>query len=517
MDNYMTRGDERWARRLPSVLCERQNTTELSSDIALSDYQPEILRLLRIRATVLPPDTYIGASGVELSGTVEYFILYCGRDGALYSASHTEEYRFSTPCEFPSDMIAEEGIVCDADCVAENPVCRVAGPRKLSVRCRLRSNLRLWGTRLPEENEEGINDGKCERLRGSLESMRCFVGVSEPVLLADEILLDGSENDLRVIGAEGEVFVTDAEAASGSVSCRGEVILRLLCCHESTPQSPVVNLRKIPFATSVITDGVEVNCDCCAHGVCRDIQITVEDGRILCEVGMILTTRAQRNESATYTKDLYSTSVQNENSYRELPYRSAIRCLNGNFSFSTSYPYAELGLRSEQNVLDAVASATVRAVEEEHGRTYLTGVCRCQLLLSVNGELSTEEFEAPFRYETESEGNSISGYDAHANVISCRVRADGERVALDAEIAVSAALWSEGSVKMLSKVSFGETLESGKRNGYTVCYPSAEDTLWSVAKRYHEPTESISARNGLAGAPSADSPESLDGIVYLLV
>ena len=52
---------------------------------------------------------------------------------------------------------------------------------------------------------------------------------------------------------------------------------------------------------------------------------------------------------------------------------------------------------------------------------------------------------------------------------------------------------------------------------YTVCYPSKDDTLWSVAKRYHTPVSLLSAKNTLAPAPAADTPASLAGVRFLMV
>lgn len=516
MDNYTKRNDESFLRRAPAILCERQGVSEMACEVTLSDYQPEIQRLLRVRATVLPPDTYLGAGSAEAFGTVEYSFLYCGTDGALYSAGHSAQYRATHPMEIPTDALTEEGISCDAACFAEEPVCRVTGPRRISVRCRLRSQMRLLGTRLPEEQIEGDDAGERERLSGMVECRRAFVGKSEAILLGDEILCDGDDGDLRVIEASGEVFVTDAEPSVGAVNCRGEVVLRLLCCHEASPTTVSVIGRKIPFQGSVPTDGAEVNCVGCAHGVCKNLRITVEDGRILCEVEILLGAIAQRNESVFYTKDLYSTASECTNVYKEHVFARADACINGNFSFGASFPLAELGIRPEQSVADVMASATVDAVEEEHGHRYLTGQCVCHLLLCENGEWSTAQVKAPFRYEAEA-GEGCTGMEAWTDVISCRVRADGERLSLDAEIAIAAALWGENRFTALAKATFGESLTGADGRGYTVCYPAVGDTLWSVARRYHRPLEALLARNGIPGAPAADSPASLEGISYLLI
>ena len=63
---------------------DRTVITELSEEFSLPDYQPEMKRLLRVRATVLPSDQYVGAGNVECSGRIDYSILYTGNDGALY-------------------------------------------------------------------------------------------------------------------------------------------------------------------------------------------------------------------------------------------------------------------------------------------------------------------------------------------------------------------------------------------------------------------------------------------------
>jgi hypothetical protein len=51
---------------------------------------------------------------------------------------------------------------------------------------------------------------------------------------------------------------------------------------------------------------------------------------------------------------------------------------------------------------------------------------------------------------------------------------------------------------MLDKVEFGGKHEK-RRGVFAVCYPSSEDTLWSVAKRY------AVEQSAIAGDPETDS------------
>lgn len=513
MDNYIKKRDT--DVRMQTVMSDRVVGTELTSDFSLPDYQPEIKRLLRVRVTLSPPDCYVGAGQVELSGEVNYSMLYVGGDGALYAVSQSDEYRFTTPIEMSSEIDVGEGVLCDVDTVADATSGRVLAPRKVSIRCRLRSRVRVLGEGRPETKIQGAPEESLERLCGRVEVGRSFVGVSETVQLGDEILCDAEAGDLRVIDAEGTVFISEATAGSGAVSCRGEVSLRLLTCREGGDALPTVQQRRIPFQESVEVDGAEVNCQATVSGVCKDISVTVEEGRILCDVGVKLTARAQRNETLELIRDIYSTAAEGEVKRREYRTPRALRCINGNVSVGSTMPLSEVGIRSGAELVDLSLIPTVVSVQSENGKTVLTGRARCQAILCEGGEYSTQELELPIRYEFEG-SEQILDYDAALGVISCRGRIDGERIGVDAELSVALCLRGETHFSMLCEANF-DTPVRQKGAVYTVCYPSREDTLWSVGKQYHRSVNALSRMNALANAPAADSPDSLAGVKYLLV
>jgi hypothetical protein len=106
----------------------------------------------------------------------------------------------------------------------------------------------------------------------------------------------------------------------------------------------------------------------------------------------------------------------------------------------------------------------------------------------------------PLKYEcdTPADKYDVSSFDAVADVISCRGRSDGESVNVDSELMLSMSLFGSSDATMLEKVEFGEKHEK-RRGVFAVCYPTREDTLWSVAKRYAvEPS-------AIAGDPESDS------------
>ena len=514
MDNYTREG--RWGIRMQAPISSKTVMSELTGDFSLPDYQPQIKRLLQVRATATPAERYVGVGNAEMTGTVNYSILYAGNDGALYSVSQSEEYRFAVPVELTSEFEIGDGIVCDVETAVETASGRVVSPRKLSLRAKLRSCVRLLGTRIVEEKLDAAPASSLQRLCKTVPCAQSFCGVGEPMTLQDEMLLDAQWSDVRVISADGQVLVTEAIAGSNAISCRGEVYLRLLCCHEAGDASPTAMMRKIPFSQSVAADGCEVNCEAVAHGVCSDLAVTVEDGRILCDVSVRLQARAERNVDVTFTKDLYSTAAEGENRYVEIPIPILLRAVNANFSVNHALSPEEAGIRNGVRILDATLLPGAVTVESANGKYRLLGRCRCQLILSDGDDMSAQEIEVPYRFEVDGSDARVEDFSASVDALACRARIDGDRIFVDGELAVCATLRGEGRLRMLAEAKLGDPTARSS-SAYTVCYPSSGDSLWSVSKRYHRSVEEVSLANDLSGAASADSPESLAGVVYLLV
>ena len=161
MDNYMK---EQHGVRMQGKICDKQVSLDLSTDLSLSDYLPEIKRLLRVRAIASPADKYVGVGSADFSGKVDFCVLYAGNDGALYSVTQTEDYQFSVPVEMTSDFEIGDGVLCDVETVAEMAAGRVSSPRKLSLRCKLRADVHIYGTRVLDEIVDVREEGKTERL-----------------------------------------------------------------------------------------------------------------------------------------------------------------------------------------------------------------------------------------------------------------------------------------------------------------------------------------------------------------
>ena len=534
MNDYTGDTAERKSVQVP--ILNRTVTTELTGDFSLPDYQPEIKRLLRIETNILPPNRFAGTDGVELSGTLDYYVLYMGHDNGIYCAPLSTEYRMTAePNAEERGLMAAVGepLLCICDATADTPVGRVTAPRRLQIRCPIRATVKLYGEYRMQE--DGDQDASLETLPSEASVNRLYWGLGEALTLQDDVILSPAEQEWRVVCAEGMVMMTEATAAMGYIACRGEVTLKLTLCPAETEEDFASNSaegrstlpltvmqRKIPLTASVEAAGVTPACSATAAGFCTDISVEMEDGHAHVEMGVVAEARAQKNESISYVKDLFSTRRESTCRYTTYPAESALKALNGNFTLSDSLPLSEVGMDPAARVADVTATAMPEnlTVDTAKGRCLLTGACTCHLLLLRDGEYTAADITLPFRYEFDGQTDGAidenMDFDGNLSVINCRARMDGERVGIDAEVAVSLRTYRPAPLIALSDVDFGEEV-TRRRGEYVICFPAPTDTVWSVAKRYHAPMAALTAANNLPAGVKADGKESLEGVGYLIV
>lgn len=524
-------------RTVQLALPSRELTTEVTGDFTLPDYQPEIKRLLRIGVNLLPPTPFTEGDRTELTGSMDYYVLYQGQDGGVYCAPLSTEYRLEVKEEGRESLPPMMGApVYLCDLFSDVPVGRVLSPRRLQLRCRVRARLGGYGEcPLKDPGEE---DPSTERLHAETTVGRLYQGLSEPLTLRDDIILSPADGPLRVVCAEGQVMITEASPSSGMVSCRGEVSVKLTLSpiereeglppvgDAPLPALPLTILRrKLPFSQIVDVEGVTSDCKTTARGYCTEISVLMEEGQLHVEMGMICHVRARKSQSIPFVKDLYSIRRQETCHYATYPIELPLRALNGNFTLSDSLPLSEVGIDPAARLLDVTATALPQALttDPDRGRCILTGQCTCHLLLQKQEDYASAELTLPFRYEFDdpglmkrSESCSTVTFDGGISVIHCRGRMDGERVGVDAELAVSLCTHAVTSFTALSAMTLGEELP--RRGGeYVICFPSPTDTVWSVAKRYHAPMALLTAVNDLPTGVGVDKRESLTGVGYLIV
>ena len=78
--------------RISMPIMRRDLNSDISEDYTLPDYYPEIRKLLFARPSPLLPAKFISGGRVDLSGVVDYTLVYISAEGKLCSAPLSAEY-----------------------------------------------------------------------------------------------------------------------------------------------------------------------------------------------------------------------------------------------------------------------------------------------------------------------------------------------------------------------------------------------------------------------------------------
>ncbi len=494
------------AQKAQLKLCDKTVSAELSNDYTLPDYQPEIRRVLRVSATVLPTSKYVGTSRCELSGAVDYKLLYVGSDGRLYTAPLASEYSVSVPLELGEGIELSEEIALLCDAYAEGVSARVSAPRRLSVKSRVCVRVRGYGSAVLEEQVTGECDEKSvQRLIASSRSEHIRTGVGESRELTAEI--DMPSESTRVVDASAELYIAEARASDSFVDCEGEVRLTLLLCDDEGDGEIKTVVHKLPFEESVELEESVGECGCTARGYVSDLKVSADEGSILCVMSVFTEVAAHAESETVYTKDLYSTEKKSECAYKSFKVPTQLCSVSSNFSQNEKIELTERDSALGAVVVCSFCECSASGCVYDNGKYTMSGNSKYSVVIRKDEEYSTYERDIPFRYEFSGEGPAQS-YFASVSPISCDVRIDGNVMSVASELSVIAQMSGEREISYVSDVRYLE-------GGISVCgdmivsYPDNEDTLWSVSKRYSCPLIKL---EGIC------EPEAkLDGVDYIIV
>jgi len=486
--------DMRGADRVCMPMCSRIINADVSEDMSLPDYYPEIRRVLCVKECPLPPVGFVAGNKIDVSGVVDYTLVYVSSDGRLCSAPLSAEYSFSVPIDKALEIELGEGATTMLRSVVESSSVRVGGPRRISLRSRLRCLVNAWGRMICEA--KAVCDGEplgIRRLMGEAEGLEILCERSEPISLEAEYTLPSA--DTRIALAESAVSVDGVSINGEMAEISGSVTIRLLVDNDGNYESSV---RKLPFEAQVELDGVggEGETQLRACGTVTDLSIDIEEQRASIEADLTLEVCLIRSDTVAYVRDAYSTESKSEAEYRT--YSLPTLTVNKNFDTTVTVRATteELGMEAGAKIVDVSAYAYAESLACEEERSVLQGKVRYRLICLCDGEYSCIEHEAPFSWAVDGRCDT-SCFDAAAQVIACKAVRDADSVELSADISGAATLLGVREVEMLSELHLSGPIE---RSGstWTVVYVTPDESAWSIARRYAVSEEDIK------GDPSTD-------------
>ncbi len=479
-------------------------SSEAGEDVSLPDYYPEVRHVISVFSRALPESRFLSGKTLELDGTVCSSVLYLGEDGGLCCVPISTEYTAQTAVP---ESVTAAGLFTDTR--LENTSCRVTGPRKLSLKYRLRHRV-LALEEVPSspravDEEGGHLSGRdllsVERHETTISGVRMAGGR----LTANVSGVLHEKAGMKPVMCDGVIRISEARAADGGVNVRGEAILRALFYADDGAY--VVAQAKAPIEETVPVSGAAEGDRARCEGRCASSSLSPDEGgsgEYAWEMEFDLDAEVQRSCPAVVTDDAYSTAAETVLTYAEREVLSPSRCAVGSLSVSGSGRGKAPDGEESGRLLGLWAEAEPENVTAGDGRLVLTGTCRVKALCAGGGDAWCEEFGIPFHYECDGGVSDDVIWRGDVAVTDISGRMDGEKITVNAELGISLAVMGRDKRRYVSEIKADRTSVPGEADGmWKLCYPERGDRLWDIAMRYHADVAELKAQNGIA---SPDDP-----------
>lgn len=494
---------------------------ETNDDYYLPDYLPEIRKILRLDAHAVGTGIFAGSERTEFGGTVFYTLYYTGPEGKITAVPLSGEYEYSLPVrgEMPGVIYTRETV--------ETAVCRPSGPRKVNLRARVCAHPHA----LAEENAQPplsavLPEGEeAEKLLRTREQMHSEAYVSGELSAEAAVPLDGlTEENLRILSAAGEIYVESAKAEDGRIRCRGALYTEVLAEAEGVP---FAKQKKIPFEAELEAQGARTGDAVSAWGVCESVTTEVRpaDGgvEILLDLRYVLHAVCYRNVPLTLTGDLYSCGHLLD--VRKTPCVTTRFAgqVSGNYTVSATADAEEEWASAELISLSVTPGTTEATVLPR--RVILSGQMRAAATYLSSGEegeqkIGASSYPFPFRIEAElpEEIAPTDRVEYFLTPFTCAGKCEQGKLSMQAEVALSLCVFHDRTDEVPEAVTVADRQPEERTADLLITYPSPEESLWSIGKKYGVPLAKLQKENGLPDTEAdADDPACLDGVMWLSV
>ena len=467
-------------------LYERNFGSEVSGDFTLPDYYTEIRRILCVTPTVLPPAKYVGDNTAEFNGVIDYTVTYVGGDGEIYSIPLSSDYSFNLPIE-RIDGAEDISALCSVGVESVNT--RVSAPRRLSIRSRIRPDVRIYARVSPTVGcDADVSVSGIHTHTSQAQSLSAQCSTSDVIEVS--CIIPNLSDDVRVLRADGCVLCERAELTDRGIECSAVLKLNLLISRENGSVIETL-VGETPFNGEIDVENDIEGAKIRVRGVVSEMSVNVTDQGIECNAGIILEGTALGNKTVSYTDDIYSTQDTCECDMKRMTVKRSVACSMGSFSLSERFPMDTLGL-NDATVYMTLGSVSMDKCEPKGDKYALSGTAVFNLLCRKDGELQMSEVTCPVRYEADGCGRADGAlyFDAICQTTDIKTRMDGGNLCIDCEVYVDCDVVGEETVNTVDSVSFGAPVDQ-RGSMIVVCYPEDGDTLWSVAKKYRVDSQRI--------------------------
>ncbi len=485
-------------------------SVDFNNEYTLPDYIPDVSKLVRCDAKAVLHNVYKNDNSYCAEGEVIYSILVICDDSRINNIIYSEDFSVNCNC-----AVASDDIVCEVK--LENLSSRLLSQRKINCKSRVIVSIKY-------NSPCNVGTEYCGSITSEADSYtekqvaKCrYMNIFEAVLSNQhgnrDIVIDAHKEEIsNIVYCRVNVYVNERKQIDGRLFLRGDGVVDML--YESSGGNYVKLYDRYPFS-----DILDIREEADAHMcdvVVSDIKATVRNdgsGGMRCvEIDYTYGIRCKcySQKESELILDIYSTEYDVECTAQPIRSLHLNNVFASSITLNESVPASDYG---DDISIICDSSATVvntdMKIDLERKKLILNGDVRFDVIYKGNtcGNFSVI---CPFKIERDHEPTSDDAYcDYNVTVQSDHVTLDKGKIYLKGELYFNVLVADYNSYSYIQNAEFSN-IERNEGSSVIVYYPTADDRLWDVAKKYKCTCRDIMTANGL------DS-ENIDSVKVLLL
>ena len=500
---------------------------ESGLEYLLPDYMGDVKKLLTSRARIIPSGKFVSDGSVEVSGSVEYDLLYLDSSGKLTAVNATSDYLQSFEVDGESYTYSGEESIVSALKV------RVTGPRKISLKADVKTVLTVSeDAEISVEGNAFSDEGReVEKCTAEISFASSLFEKSAGHEYAEVLLsLEGTAEDGVVIASVNAVSkITEAKAGDAEVILKGE---NIVSCIMLLPEgAPRAVKKAFPFEERIAIEGAREGVNVLpASEVCSatvDLSADGEYMSLIANLSVQYGVELIENKTVEVVTDAYTPGCECKNKYSDVEFSELVKAGCERFQLTLRCDKTAEKLESVSDVI--YVGAELRGVSSEVGDGFIRFFGDIQsngvgYETNVDGSITylpfkiQSQFDEKVNVDCQNKGKTY--LDAQLYVEDCEATDEGETLSVRCFVCAKYCLFSNKSARVITLCEADENGEIlSEKSTVTVYYPRSGERLFDIAKRYKTTSLKIAKDNELSDSALAsfDSPDSLVGVKRLVI
>lgn len=495
-----------------------RESIERNDDYILPDYISDIKKLVRCEASPVIHNTFNNGNSIQFEGEIIYNIIVICDDSTIKNIIFSSDFNFTTQAKADDEF--DIRYYADLDSVQA----RITSPRKISCKGRLNifSAAKTLVNITPEFKNDHETSCNTQELIKNIDVMQSIVAQERDIRTNLEVELTSNMPEIsNIVYCKVDINISEVKLQENKLIMRGETKVSMLY---ETPACEYRSFNKTYPYSEYIQNGCDKPCACICNVKVKDIKITVENNSFgemrIANIDFCydIEHKYYYNKTTALVNDIYSVERNCTVKHEEFEYNTFSQLFSSPLSVTETkeLPDDDYDLCAN-TLIDSNINVLTHSVvyDKEKNKHIIQGELQCSIICmcesSEKDKLRHISYVMPYKYEKEAEPN-INGeyvYECNINVTSKECELEKGKLHINAELYINCVAGIRNKADRVTAVEFTEACDI-KRAPITVYYPTPEDTLWGIAKRYKVKIEDIVKTNSL-------SSESIENVKVLIL